>query len=103
MTSPTDSDWLHQANAMQAELTEARSRLLQTEVTGTSGPVTVTLGATGDLRDIRIEADRLPEVASLRRDILAAHERAATAIRAMAQDMIRPLQELIGGLEQGGM
>ncbi len=94
--------WLQQADAIEAELTEARSMLLNMEVSGTSGPVTISLGATGELRDIRFDGGELPDAASLRSDILAAHARALTAVRETAEDMMRPLQTLFGEFEWGG-
>ena len=54
MTQQASHDtWAVQANALQAQLNEARARLLEVEATGTAGPVTVVLGATGNLRDVR--------------------------------------------------
>jgi DNA-binding protein YbaB len=91
--------WMQQASTIQAQLIEARSRLMEAEVAGISGDVTVSLGANGDLRDIRIDRDVVDDVAQLRRDIMAAHERANLAVREMAEDIMRPVQNLVGDME----
>jgi DNA-binding protein YbaB len=99
----TNSDafeqWVQQANAMQTQLTEARSRLVEAEVTGASGPVSLTLGATGDLRDIHIHLDTIDDVAKLQRQIMAAHAEANAALHQIAQEMMQPFQDLVSGVE----
>lgn len=100
---PTKPDgfeqWMQQANAVQAQLVQARSRLVDAEVTASSGRVTLSLSATGDLRDIRIDLDTVDDVAELQQQILAAHAEATAAIHEMARDMIRPIQDLVGGVD----
>jgi DNA-binding protein YbaB len=92
-------EWAQQANAMQVQLTEARSRVLEAEVTGTSGKVTLILGANGDLRDIRIDLDTVDDVAELQRQIITAHGQANSALRRLAQDMLQPFQDLVRDAE----
>jgi DNA-binding protein YbaB len=94
--------WMRQANAMQAELIEARSRLFQVEVAGTSGPVTISLGATGELHDVRFDGHHLPDADSLRRDILAAHAQALAAVREAVESTMRPFQTMIDNFESEG-
>jgi DNA-binding protein YbaB len=93
--------WVEQANAVQAPLPEARSRSLGTELTATASRVTVNPTATGTLREIRFDASTVQDRAELRRDILAAHQHATSTIQELAQDMMRPTQEMVGRLEGG--
>jgi hypothetical protein len=60
----------------------------------------VTLSATGDLRDIRMDHVGRDVGAQLRRGILAAHERAMPAIREPAVELMRPVQEPVGRINQ---
>ena len=99
---PDYQAFLQQASAVQAELAEVHQRLLEAEVTGTSGPVTVTVSASGELRDVTIGGNPPPSVDSIRRHILAAHHDAITRVRAMAEDMMRPFHDLAHQVERGG-
>lgn len=97
---PNDFNHLAQrTTAMQSQFIQARSKLAEAEVTGTSGRVTLTLTATGDLRDIRIGTDAVDDIADLQQQILAAHRHATAALHDLAQDMMRPLQDLVRNLE----
>jgi DNA-binding protein YbaB len=91
--------WVQHANAVQSQLTEARSRLVEAEATGTSGRVTLRLAANGDLRDIRIDLDTVDDVSELQRQIMAAHGQATAALHELSQEMMRPIQDLVGGIE----
>jgi DNA-binding protein YbaB len=105
MSHPNDSvqNWARMAADVQEQLNLTRSRLQEAEVTGTSGRVTVTLGVTGDLRDIRMDQVGLNDLSHLRHEILTAHERAVAAIRERAAELIGPVRELVSRLDQAPM
>jgi DNA-binding protein YbaB len=99
MARDTDNfeDWVQQANAMQAQLTQASTSLAEATATGTAGAgaVTVTLDATGELCEIRIDPRAADDVAALQRHIVTAHAEATAAIHQMAEDFLSPLNTLV--------
>jgi DNA-binding protein YbaB len=98
MTQPKSADYAklaHQAFAIRDEFAAAASKLEEAEVTSTSGGVTVTLTPNGQMRAIKIDPRLADDVAALERDVLYAHQAAATAIRQMAENMLSPLRDLV--------
>jgi len=103
MTAQADYQaFMTRANAIQAQLAETHERLLEAEITGTSGPVTVTISAGGELRDVSINGSPPPSIESIRTNILAAHQHAVARAREMANELMRPFQDMLGEVERGG-
>jgi DNA-binding YbaB/EbfC family protein len=101
MAQQNDLDaWIRQAGALQENILQARVRLQEAEVTGTAGAgaVAVRLSAAGELRDIRIDPAATDDVAALQRHIVAAHAQALADARALSNDMMAALNELMGRL-----
>jgi DNA-binding protein YbaB len=102
MAQQNDLDaWIKQAGALQASILQARVRLQEAEVTGTAGAgaVTVRLGATGELRDIRIDPAATGDLPALQRHIVAAHAQALADARQLTNDMMAALNELMGRMD----
>jgi DNA-binding protein YbaB len=98
MTQP-DHDYYkglaNQAFLIRDEFAAAASELEEAEVTRISGSVTVTLSPSGAMRALKIDPSGAGDIAALERDVMLAHEAAATAIRQMAEHMLSPLRDLV--------
>ncbi len=90
-----EPDWVQRAYALRDGLAAAASDMTTTEVTRTSGGVTVTLAANGELRAIRVEPKMLGSSAEVERHTMRAHQEAHQAIRQMAEEMMGPVRDLV--------
>lgn len=96
MSQPMNLEALSQQMfAMRDELTAAASRMETSEVSRTSGGVTVTLNGSGTMRAIRIDPAAARDVASLERHIMVAHEEASAAVKQLAEATLGPLREFV--------
>lgn len=94
---------LEQAQQMQQQLMTAQAELAATEVTGTSGGVTVTVNGTGEMLAVAFtpgsvdlsEADSLTDLGDL---VVAAYRDAKTRSDALAADKLGPLAGGLGGV-----
>jgi DNA-binding protein YbaB len=91
----TEPDWVQRAFALRDGLAAAASNMNTTEVTRSSGGVTVTLAASGELRSIRVDPKVLGSAAEVERHTMCAHQEAHQAIRQLAEDMMAPVRDLV--------
>lgn len=96
---------LEQAQQMQQQLMAAQEQLAATDVTGTSGGVTVTLNGTGEMKDVSFAAGAIDStdeeaLADLADLVVAAYRDARTRADALAQERLGPLT---GGMGLPGM
>lgn len=94
---------LEQAQQMQQQLTQTQAELAATEVTGSTGGVTVTVNGTGELVAVAFapgsvdtaEPDALTDLGDL---VVAAYRDAKTRADAVAAEKLGPLTGGLGGL-----
>jgi len=94
---------LQQAQQMQQQLMNAQAELAATEITGTSGGVTVTVSGTGELVAVAFtpggfdanDAESLDDLGDL---VVAAYRDAKSKSDALAADKLGPLGSALGGL-----
>jgi DNA-binding protein YbaB len=89
---------------MQEQLVQAQSLLAETEVTGKAGEgaVAVTLSASGELSQLRLDPRVVDpaQVARLERLIMDAYGDAAQGVRELTERMMAPLSALVARAEQ---
>jgi DNA-binding protein YbaB len=96
MTQPgKEPDWMERVFALRDGLATAASNMTTAEVTRSSGGVTVTLAASGELRSIRVDPKVLSSAAELERHTMRAHQEAHQAIRQMAEEMMGPVRDMV--------
>lgn len=96
MSQPMNLEVLSQQMfAMRDELTAAASKMETSEVSRTSGGVTVTLTGGGAMRSIRIDPAATRDIADLERHVVLAHEAASAAIKQMADATLGPLRDFV--------
>jgi nucleoid-associated protein EbfC len=91
-------DWIaSQTSILEQRLLQARSRLHQAELTGTSGngAVTVVLNGAGELRAIRVSPDAVDDVNALQRHIIEAHAAAHAAVKKANEDAVVPFTQSV--------
>ena len=94
---------LEQAQQMQQQLMNAQAELAATEVTGTSGGVTVTVNGTGELTAVGFtagsfdagDAESLTDLGDL---VVAAYRDAKAKSDALAAEKLGPLAGGLGGV-----
>jgi len=96
----TEPDWVQRVFALRDGLAAAAVNMNTTEVSRSSGGVTVTLAASGELRSVRVDPALLGSVAELERHLMGAHQQAHQAIRQLAEEMIGPVREMVAHANQ---
>ncbi len=99
----SNDPYLSQLETLQDQLQQAGAALAETEVTGIAGEgaVRVTLAASGQLRELRLDprvVDR-NDVARLERLIMEAHADASDGIQGLAAGLAAPLSNLAATLQ----
>ena len=94
---------LEQAQQMQQQLMNTQAELAATEVTGTSGGVTVTVNGTGELLAVGFtpggfDANDTESLEDLGDLVVAAYRDAKSKSDALAADKLGPLGSALGGL-----
>jgi nucleoid-associated protein EbfC len=86
-----------QTSILQQRLLQARSRLDQAELTGTSGngAVSVVLSGSGELRAIRVSPGAVDDLNALQRHIMAAHAEAHAAVKKANEDVVVPFTQSV--------
>ncbi len=95
-----EPDWVQRASALRDGLVTAAADMNTAEVTRSSGGVTVTLAASGELRSIRVEPRVLSSAAEVERHTMRAHQEAHQVIRQMAEDMMGPVRDMVAQAKQ---
>jgi DNA-binding protein YbaB len=96
MTRPAETpDWLQRAAAMRDGLANTASSMDTTEFTRSSGGVTLTMTASGTMLSVKVDPRLIKDPAALERDLIGAHRQVQDAIKAIAENMMAPLRNMV--------